>query len=110
MKKQNKNFRVKNLKIAKSFGARLKGLLFRSRLEKSEGLLIPRCNAVHMFGMQFAIDVIFLDKQNRVVHLIKNLKPNRLSAIIFKATSVLEVPAGFIEEQGIESNDCLECV
>lgn len=52
---------------------RTRGLLGRDSMEPGEALAFPRCRQVHMFGMKFAIDVLFLDKANRVVHLEPDL-------------------------------------
>lgn len=76
---------------------RMKGLLGRKSLHDGESLWIKPCNSVHTIGMRFPIDVIFLDKKNRVLAIKKNLQPNRLTPIYFKATSVLELPCGIID-------------
>lgn len=86
-----------NLVKANSLLARLKGLLGRSSLPPGEALLIKPCNGIHTFGMRFAIDVLFLDRENRVVAVTKELKPNRLTRLYLHAASVLELPAGTVE-------------
>jgi len=59
--------------------------------------LLKPCNGIHTFGMQFAIDVIFLDRKNRVVAVTNDMQPNRLTRIYLHAASVLELPVGTIE-------------
>jgi uncharacterized membrane protein (UPF0127 family) len=86
-----------NLVKADNLFARLKGLLGRSALPQGEALLIKPCNGIHTFGMRFAIDAIFLDRENRVVGVTKDIKPNRLTRLYFKAASVLELPAGTVD-------------
>ena len=86
-----------NLVKAENLFARLKGLLGRSSLPQGEALLIKPCNGIHTFGMRFAIDAIFLDRENRVVGVTKDIQPNHLTRLYFKAASVLELPAGTIE-------------
>lgn len=77
-----------------SLAFRLKGLLGRESLGDEEGILLKPCNSIHMFFMKFAIDAIFLDKNNRILHIAHSIRPWRLSALIFGAVSVLEVKAG----------------
>jgi len=84
-------------KRADGFFARAKGLLGKKFFKKGQGLLIFRCQAIHMFFMQFAIDAIFVDKDNTVVGLCKNIKPFCLSPVFLKASFVVELPAGMID-------------
>jgi uncharacterized membrane protein (UPF0127 family) len=58
--------------------------------------------------MRFTFDAIFLDKDLRVVHLAPEMKPWRISKMVFSAKSVLELPAGFIFQTGTELGDQFE--
>jgi protein-S-isoprenylcysteine O-methyltransferase Ste14 len=49
-----------------------------------------------MFGMRYAIDVVFLDDAGRVMRVVHALQPNRISPRMKGATSVLELPAGTV--------------
>lgn len=91
--------------MATSWWARGRGLLGTKTLPQGEGLLIAPCNSIHSFFMQYRFDAIFLDKQGTVVHLIRAMKPSRLSKIVFSAHSVLELPAGTIEATGTQIGD-----
>jgi uncharacterized membrane protein (UPF0127 family) len=82
--------------VAASFTSRIRGLLGRSSLPAGQGLLIKPCKGIHTFFMKFSIDVVFLDRDNRVVALHPSLHPNRMTRIYLKAHSVLELPAGTI--------------
>jgi hypothetical protein len=88
---------------------RNEGLLGRSGLTKGEGLWIVPTSAIHMFFMKFAIDVVFLDRQRRVVKTVANLRPWRL-AMSLRGHSVLELPVGAIQESGTKPGDLLEVV
>jgi len=61
--------------VAGSFWARARGLIGRKRLEPGTGMLIPRCNAIHTFFMRFPIDATFLDREGRVVKVVRNIRP-----------------------------------
>jgi len=62
-----------------------------------EGLWIIPCPMIHTFFMKFAIDVLFLNRELKVVRVMENLKPWRLSPWVFRAHSVLELAAGHLK-------------
>ena len=64
--------------VARSFGARVRGLIGRRGLAPGEGLLILKCNAIHTLFMRFSIDATFLDAQNRVMRVVRDIRPWRL--------------------------------
>ncbi len=95
-------------KIADSYFQRMKGLLGRASLQEEEVLVITRCNSIHMFFMKFAIDVIFVDKQRRVVGLVPEIQPFQLSAIFWKASYAVECPRGTIARKNVAIGDEIE--
>jgi len=104
-----KNQEVANrVEIAESMFSRMKGLLGRNSLEDGAGLLIRPCMGIHTFGMKFPIDAVFLDKKNRVVAVIRELIPNRMTRMYLGATSVIELPAGTLNRTDTLPGDYLE--
>jgi uncharacterized membrane protein (UPF0127 family) len=99
-----------SLKITKNFFQRMKGLIGRDSIKEGEALFIKPCKSIHTFGMKFKIDAIFLDKENKVIALKKDLKPNRLSPIYLKASSVIELPSGTIDKAEIKIEDKLKFI
>jgi uncharacterized protein len=95
-------------RVADSFYTRLVGLLRDKMLKPGDGLWITPCNSIHSIGMQFDFDAIFLDKNLKVVHLMREMKPWRISKIVFSAQSVLELPAGLISQTATTLGDQLE--
>ena len=85
------------LTLADTACARLQGLLFRAPLSDSEGLWLVPCKAVHTFGMRYAIDVVFLDGDRRIIKVVSELAPNRWAAA-WAARSVIEVRGGYCEK------------
>ena len=79
---------------------RVQGLLLRPPLKVDEALLIRPCNSVHMIGMRYAIDVVFLDASNQVIKLVPNLRPWQMAACL-KSKSVLELPTHSIDRLGM---------
>lgn len=86
------------LEVARSTWSRFMGLMGRPGLAEGDGLLLDPCNSIHMFFMRFAIDAVFIDKRMRVKRVIRNLKPWRISPIVFGAKKVLELPAGSTDD------------
>lgn len=83
-----------DVEIAHTFFERTKGLIGRSSLPVGQGLLIERCNAIHTCFMSFPIDAMFLDKDFRVVKIVKGIKPWRFLVWGgWRASMVLETRA-----------------
>lgn len=93
---------------ADSFLTRVVGLLKRKKLGPEEVLWLVPSKGIHTIGMKFPIDVIFLDKENKVVSVIPGLAPNRATGIHLAAHSVLELPKGAINKSHTEVGDQLD--
>ena len=70
--------------------------------KKAEPALFYTRLGIHTIGMSFPIDVLVLDKNNKVAKLKENLKPNSLFFWPIKYDAVLELPAGFIKSLRLE--------
>ncbi len=90
---------------ATSLWDRSRGLLGRKGLEPGDSLLIDPCSGIHTFFMAFTIDAIFVDREGTVVHLVREISPQRMSRYVFKARAVLELPAGTIRSTGTQVGD-----
>lgn len=97
---------VSALETAFDSATRKRGLLGRSGLAAGAGLVIAPSNAVHSFFMQFAIDVVFLDRAGRVLKVRQHLGPRRVTAC-WRGFAVLELPAGTAAATGVEPGDTL---
>lgn len=95
------------LEVAGAGKTRRKGLLGRMGLEPGGGLWIVPCESVHTFFMRFPIDLVYLDRKNRVRKVRHAVGAWRLSAC-FTAHSVLELPAGAVRESRTERGDVVE--
>ncbi len=96
---------AERLECADTVLTRMRGLLGRRSMHMGSGLLIKPCKGVHTIGMKFPIDVIFLDGDNNVLAIRKELKPNVLTRIFFRAVIVLELPAKTIDSTGTSIGD-----
>jgi uncharacterized protein len=88
---------VSDYRLAASFRERLFGLLGRSELPQGQGLWLQPCAAVHTVGMRFAIDLVFLDRDARIIRIDHNVAPGRVR-VCWAANSVLELSAGRAHE------------
>lgn len=95
------------VKIAESFFNKLFGLIFKKELSDSEGLLLENCNSIHTIGMNYRIDVAFLNKSNEVIAIFYSLKPFRFTPFIKNASKVLELKSGFIKSIPLKVGDKL---
>jgi hypothetical protein len=58
--------------------------------------------------MMFPIDLVFLNREKRVIHIEEYVRPFRISKVFRKAASVLELPVHTIYRSGTREGDCLE--
>jgi uncharacterized membrane protein (UPF0127 family) len=86
---------------------RRRGLLGRTTLSSGQGLWIVPCEAVHTFGMKFAIDLIYLDRNMRVRKTKSDVPPWRVSACL-SAHSVLELTSGTVQKTNTRHGDRIE--
>ena len=88
---------VRHGRVAATFWSRLKGLIGVRSLPAGDGLLIAPCNSIHCFFMSIPIDVIYADREHRVVALDRAMRPWSVGRIHRQAHYVLELPAGTID-------------
>lgn len=96
--------------VANTYVRRLIGLLGKTArwARPGRGLWITPSCGVHTIGMLFPIDLIFVDKDGRVVSMQEFVRPFRISRVCLKATSVLECPVHTIHRSETEVGDTLE--
>lgn len=93
--KHNGNVIAENILIASDPASQLVGLMFReSPPQNSNGLLLDPCRSIHTCFMKYDLDIIFLNKKNKVVKVIRNMKPWRMTWIYFTAKKTLELRGG----------------
>jgi len=90
---------------AENLISKLLGLMGRRDFGKSAGLLLRNTNSIHTFFVFFPIDLVFLDKNFKVIKTVENLRPFWFSPIIWKASNVLELPVGTVKSKNINVDD-----
>jgi len=98
---------VSHLETAATLGRRVRGLLGRRGLPPGHGLHITPCRSIHTWGMLFTIDVLFLDRDETVVKIARNVRPFRCRCGGRRAHSVIEVATGWLDADVVRVGDRL---
>ena len=85
---------VSSLEVADGVWSRFKGLQLRASLPPGGGLLLVPCASIHTFWMRFAIDVVMLDRDYRVLELRRAVWPWRIVKAVRGTHAILEMAAG----------------
>jgi uncharacterized membrane protein (UPF0127 family) len=81
------------LLVARTFRQRRRGLAKMTPLPAGYALRILKCNSIHTFGMRFALDLVWLARDGRVLRVDHHVAPRRI-ALCVRARSVVETGAG----------------
>jgi hypothetical protein len=76
--------------------------LATSRWRRGEGPLIVPCNSVHTHFMSFAMDVLYVDKAQKILAIDQEMAPWRFGRIHRHARFVIELSAGTVGRTGTE--------
>jgi len=98
---------ARDARRADSLAARTRGLLGETMLAEGTGLWLDPCSSIHMFFMRFAIDVVFLDREQRVTRAVAALAPWRVAFGGRGARSAVELPVGSIAASDTRVGDLL---
>ena len=104
---RNHQIIARELFSAHSFWKRSVGLLGRKSMAEGSGLWINPCRGIHTCFMKFPIDAIFVDDELRVRSVRRNLRPWRMVPYVWRAASVIELPAGTVLPGSVQKGDQL---
>jgi hypothetical protein len=90
--KTKQTFLAYRVKVADTILTRLIGLLGKRSLDADSGLWIFPSRGIHTLGMMFDIDVVFLDKDYKVVGVHEVIHPFSMTGLYLNAESALELP------------------
>lgn len=85
--------------MADRFIARLTGLMAKKEISSENALILRPCSQVHTFFMRFNIDILFLNRDFRVKHVIENMRPWKISRLVWGARCVVELPGGTLRNR-----------
>ncbi len=89
------------LMVAATFSQRLLGLMGRRSFGLGEGLLLLNCRSVHTCFMRFPIDVVYLDRDMRVLSVSPGVTPWRFLPPVDGGKHTLELPSGALAHFGL---------
>lgn len=95
------------VKIADNFITRTFGLIPRKSISDDEALVIKPCCSVHTFFMKFPIDILFVDRKNKIIALYENIPKNKILPVHWKAMYVIELKSEQISDKNIEKFDII---
>lgn len=116
MNKSNKKTLVRKIEPADSIWKKTRGLMFRKSMPSDLGMLMDFGRdtkaGIWMLFMRFPIDIIYIDRQNKVVDIKENIRPMSLNPLTWRvyypkkpARYVLEVAAGTAKKKETEINN-----
>lgn len=88
------------VRAATSAWTRMVGLLGRATLPLDEGLLLSPAWSIHTWAMRFPIDVVFIDRDDRILRIVEAMAPWRLVSER-RAHAVVELAAGRARALGL---------
>jgi uncharacterized membrane protein (UPF0127 family) len=94
------------VELAVDSESRRRGLLGRDHFDAGSALIIAPCSSIHTFFMQFAIDVVFVARDGRVLKACPAI-PRRRIALRPGAFAAIEMPAGTLEQTDAKPGDVL---
>jgi len=111
------------VQIADTEPRRVRGLMFQDQLPYDQGMIFvfdaPGNYSLWMLNMQFSLDMIWFDKDGKVVHIEKDIPPCKSALEIAtcqsivpegEAVYVLEVTSGFVEQNNITKDSVLTII
>jgi uncharacterized membrane protein (UPF0127 family) len=98
--------RIASVELATTRVERRRGLLGRDGIDPGSALVLAPCCSIHTAFMRFAIDVIFVDGDGRVVRVANRVVPWRI-VIASGAYAAIELAAGSVASQSVALDDCL---
>jgi len=103
-------FLATQLRVADTHWRRLVGLLGTSKQEfqSGAGLWIVPCHGVHTLAMRYPIDVLYLDRDNRVLRMEQGVRPWRVTPVLVECATVIELPAHTAWSTGTKEGDQME--
>ena len=94
------------VRVARRFHERALGLIVGPQPTSGNGLLFERCAGVHTCFMRYPIDVVFLDRDFRVLKVAHSVKPWRF-VWCCGARQVLELRQGDASLWGVQEQQPL---
>ena len=96
-----------DLEVATTVWSRFVGLMGRASLAEGRGLWLAPCSQVHTFFCRFPMDVAFVDRDGRILHVAHSMRPWRVGRLVLGAKAAVELPGGTLRAAGVDRGDRL---
>jgi uncharacterized membrane protein (UPF0127 family) len=80
--------------LANNYWTRFWGLIGRRELAADTGLVLKPGGGIHMWFMHISLDVVHVDKQDHVTHVLRGIKPWRFGPLFVGGKLAIELPVG----------------
>jgi len=96
---------------AEKYLARLGGMMGRRKWPRSyfTGLYFPKCKSVHTFFTFLKLDIVFLDKNNKILKIFSSASPWRFFLGPAGSRHCLELPGGYSNRIRLKNGDEVQC-
>jgi uncharacterized membrane protein (UPF0127 family) len=101
---------ARHARIADDPLSRFIGLLGRKTLPQGEALILRPCTGIHMLGMRFPIDALYVDENDKIICAVSDLSPWHIGPFEPEALYVIELPSGTIISTGTQPGDNIACL
>ncbi len=95
------------VRVADTLWTRGRGLIGMPPLQPGEALIICPCKGIHTWFMSYPIDVVYVDRENRVLDLDETVPPWRFGRVRPRSKYVIELPAGTLRRTSTQPGDQL---
>jgi uncharacterized protein len=85
---------AEHAELADNIWTRFMGLMGRAELPPGAGLVLKPGGGIHMWFMRIPLDVIHVDKRDRVTHVLRGIKPWRFGPLFVGGKLAIELPVG----------------
>ena len=101
---------AEHAELADNPWTRFMGLMGRTHLAPGGGLVLKPGGGIHMFFMRIPLDVIHVDKSDRVTHVLRGIKPWRMGPLFVGGKLAIELAVGTAAETQIGDQVVIEQV
>ena len=114
VKNITKKSEIRNIEIADSFISKIRGLMFKKKGRLLLKFYFQDYHKIWMLFMKFSIDLIFIDKNKKIVDIIEDAEPITFNPKTWKIYGpnkkckyILEIESGLVKRKKFTVGDRL---
>ena len=109
---QGKKIASLKCEVAKTLSQKMKGLMYREKLDKNKGMYfpfyLPWIRTFWMKNVKIPLDIIFVNRKNKIINIYEAPVENKIFSKIYISKGfckyVIETNKGFCREKNIQNN------